>query len=258
MNKIAYYKEEIMKTAKEKNSDTGKNIATGAMGVGLLHLSKDRVLGQKTLYHGTSDTAWDGIKKEGLKTDKGGKGGASLAQGASESYRKNNEGYVFVTGVRKKANNYKHRASYNEAVDKAWRERNENIRNDRPFKDIDYDKVYKETKKKGKIVKIKMNYDKYKDYFEIAPLEAGRKYVGKGNVKELYGKHLAARGKVDIGKDEIVGLHKTSKRLKNQIKYIPKYIKNNKGRFGTGVALATAGSAMLGNSIKNSLNKKEE
>lgn len=259
MDKIANYKEMIYKEASDNKSDkqknkvknTTKSALMGVSGVGLIHLSKDRVLGQKTLYHGTSDTAWNSIKNEGLKTDKGGKGGASLGQSASESYKKNNEGFVYVTGVKKKANNYKRRAVYNETVDKMWRERNEDIIKGRPYKDIEYNKIYKETKNKGKNLKIKMNYDKYKDHFEIAPLEAGREYIGKGKVKELYGKHLAAKGNVDIGKDEIVGLHKTSKRLKNQLKYLPKYIKNNKVRFGTGVALAGTGTALVGKAIKN-------
>ena len=58
----------IDKKAKENNDkkEIGKDIAIGAVGAKMLHSSKDKILGQKTLYHGTSSKNWENIKKEGL------------------------------------------------------------------------------------------------------------------------------------------------------------------------------------------------
>lgn len=293
MDKIAMYKEKIFKeaaTKQDKKNNTGKSIATGATGVGMLHASKDRLLGQKTLYHGTSDKAWNSIKKEGLKASKGGSGASSIADDVN--YIESSKNKVHLTGSKLKSRMYagidkamknikdtpemkkfeelkdkhyeggKRKYPYFETPEelKVYRDANKEV-NKKMFKEI-----YK-PKNKGKIVKVKMNYDKYKK-MEVDPDETGgvimnelnNKYKTNGGgikkIVEPFARHQASRGSFDVGKDEIVGLHKTSKRLKNQIKYLPKYIKNNKTRFGTGVALAGTGGALLGNAIK--ANKKEE
>lgn len=255
MDKIASYKEIIYKEAssKQKDNDTSKNIESGVLGAGMIHSSKDRLLGQKTLYHGTSDKNWEGIKKEGLKANKGGSGAASFVD--NQYFMDNSKNKVHVTGSKLKARMY---SGLEKATKKVDMDNIENVSG--LFKE-----VFKK-ENKGKIAKIKMNYDKYKS-MEIDPDE-----VGGGIMEDIGGKlksqrakkilepiarHQAARGNIDVGKDEIVGLHKTSKRLKNQMKYLPKYIKNNKARFGTGVALAGTGTALAGKAVKDGVIKEK-
>lgn len=256
MDKIANYKDIIYKEASSKQEDsnnTRKNVASGAVGAGMVHSSKDKLLGQKTLYHGTSDKNWESIKKEGLKADKGGSGAASFVD--NQYFMENSKNKVHVTGSKLKARMY---SGLEKATKKVDMDNIENVSG--LFKE-----VFKK-ENKGKIAKIKMNYDKYKS-MEIDPDEVGggiMEAIG-GKLKsqrakkmlEPIARHQAARGSMDVGKDEIVGLHKTSKRLKNQMKYLPKYIKNNKARFGTGVALAGTGTALVGNAIKNTVDREK-
>lgn len=291
MNKIAYYKEKIYKqatTGQENNNNTAGNVATGAVGAGMIHASKDKILGQKTLYHGTSKKNWESIKNQGLQASKGGSGAAKVIDNAD--YIKGSTNKVHLTGSKMKAKMYSGLEGAKNSLKgtpamktfEALKDKHydggrrtsplfdtpEEMRAYRKASNKVNSRILKESMKKknqGKVVKVKMNYDKYKK-MEIDPDEAGgmimeglgdkiKNKKAKGMV-ESFAKHQASRGNIDVGKDEIVGLHKASKRLKNQIKYMPKYIKNNKARFGIGVALAGTGGALLGNAIK--ANKKEE
>ena len=277
----------------DNNKDNKQQIALDAIGgIGgakMLHSSKDRLLGQKTLYHGTSNKNWENIKKEGLKASRGGIGGACDAFNA-EGDRISSKNYVHVTGIKSKADMYSRMPMITKSV-------NEKNNNNEEYRKIIKEKADIESKylkydkngnkyldfpddatlhryhqlcgkidkineksiiksmnpfaKKEKRIKIKMDYDKYKNNFHIDPDEQGGVFMGKGKFAEGIGKHFASKGKVDIGKDEIVGLHKTSDRLKGQIKRLPSYIKNNPGRFGAGVALASGGSYLTARSIRN-------
>ena len=97
----------IDKKAKENNDkkEIGKDIAIGAVGAKMLHSSKDKILGQKTLYHGTSSKNWENIKKEGLRADKGGINGASDAI-KSDLYKNDSKSKVHATAKKWKADMY--------------------------------------------------------------------------------------------------------------------------------------------------------
>lgn len=277
----------------DNNKDNKQQIALDAIGgIGgakMLHSSKDRLLGQKTLYHGTSNKNWENIKKEGLKASRGGIGGASDILNNKE-YQIAGKGNIHLTGMKSKANIYaKMPATKSIYADKRTkdimkemedieakygkRRNNGDLVFDFPYMngkqhplEKKYWDLFKERSKihdkaaritmnpftkKEKRIKIKMDYDKYKNNFHIDPDEQGEVFMGKGKFAERIGKHFASKGNVDIGKDEIVGLHKTSDRLKSQVKRLPSYIKNNPGRFGAGIALASGGSYLTARSIRN-------
>lgn len=80
------------------------NIPLSILGASIVINSKDKLLGKKTLYQGTSKENWDNIKKDGIKADFGGTG-ASKSVGNS-AYQKNSEGKIHLTAVRPIANTY--------------------------------------------------------------------------------------------------------------------------------------------------------
>ncbi|MGN1033248.1 MAG: hypothetical protein ACI4PU_07260 [Intestinibacter sp.] len=290
MNKKYVTANEILnsmnKEAKEKNDkkETAKDVAMGAVGAKMLHSSKDRILGQKTLYHGTSSKNWENIKKEGFRSDRGGVGGAGDAI-KSDLYKNDSKGKVHVTAKKWKADMYSRIGESAEKVNKTPEaEKYMKIRNKltgkngnivfsgtedeikkqmKSFNEAhkDFTKVqFKEmAKNKGKIAKIKMDYNKYKK-MEIDPYEQGEafgnmaKKVKNKGAKEILnniGKDFAARGNTNITPDEIVGLHNPAKRLTKTVKNIPNYAKTNKGRFGAGLALAGIGGALMGKSVRD-------
>ena len=285
-----YYFEKVARNIdKESNKEKIQTAGTAVAGAKMIHSSKDRVLGQKTLYHGTSSKNWESIKKEGIKANRGGQGASSLID--NKGYIENSQNKVHLTGSKIKARMYA-------GLDKATESMKGTPEMQRfselkkkhiapgqtqpsftSYSDMEeYNKANQAYAKKlfseslkrknqGKLMKVKMGYDKYKK-MEIDPDEAGgvimrefgdgiKSKKGKALLESI-AKHQASRGSFDIGKDEIVGLHKTSKRLKNTAKNLPDYIKNNKGRFGSGVAMATLGTAMIGNSIKRGKNQSEK
>ena len=281
----------IDKKAKENNDkkEIGKDIAIGAVGAKMLHSSKDKILGQKTLYHGTSSKNWENIKKEGLRADKGGINGASDAI-KSDLYKNDSKSKVHATAKKWKADMYsrigessdkvsktpeakKYTEVRNKFTDKDGKIVFNGTTNDEVKKQVksfrkahkDFTKVqFKEmAKNKGKVAKIKMDYNKYKK-MEIDPFEQGQafgnlaKKVKNKGAKEVLnnmGKDFAARGNINITPDEIVGLHNPAKRLAKTVKNIPHYAKTNKGRFGAGLALAGTGGALMNKSIKDIKNK---
>ena len=281
----------IDKKAKENNDkkEIGKDIAIGAVGAKMLHSSKDKILGQKTLYHGTSSKNWENIKKEGLRADKGGINGASDAI-KSDLYKNDSKSKVHATAKKWKADMYsrigessdkvsktpeakKYTEVRNKFTDKDGKIVFNGTTNDEVKKQVksfrkahkDFTKVqFKEmAKNKGKVAKIKMDYNKYKK-MEIDPFEQGQafgnlaKKVKNKGAKEVLnnmGKDFAARGNINITPDEIVGLHNPAKRLAKTVKNIPHYAKTNKGRFGAGLALAGTGGTLMSKSIKDIKNK---
>lgn len=281
-----YYFEKVAKNVdKESNKDKVQTVGMGAIGAKMIHGSKDRILGQKTLYHGTSSKNWESIKNEGLKANRGGQGASSIID--NSEYVKNSQNKVHLTGNKSKARMYAGLEKATESMKgtpemqrfnelrKKYIKPGEEHPVFESAKDMkEYSKASEEANKRiftealksknqGKVVKIKMNYDKYKK-MEVDPDEVGglimrefsdeiKSKKGKALLESI-AKHQASRANFDIGKDEIVGLHKTSKRLKNTAKNLPSYIKNNKGRFGSGVAMAALGTAMIGNSLEK--NKK--
>lgn len=80
------------------------NIPLSILGASVVMNSKDKLLGKKTLYQGTSKENWGSIKKDGLKADFGGTG-ASKSVGNS-AYQKNSKGKIHLTAMRPIANTY--------------------------------------------------------------------------------------------------------------------------------------------------------
>ena len=254
-------------------------------GAGLIYGSTDKITGEKTLYHGTSLNNAKLIKEQGLRTDKGGSGGTSDVGGIKANhYRDVSKGRVYATARKSKAKayakiaegaedwrnsgNYKELDAlqdkytvHDEKSDK-WkivfpktekgqkdRRRFEELRRRRnatsratwidPFED------------KGKVFKIKVPYDKWKNKFEVDPDEKGGWTKGKGKLLEHYGKDIAGRTRENITKDEIVGLHNPKDRLKKRLEEHPEYVKNNPGRFATGVGMASGGAYLVGKNVNN-------
>ncbi|MEG0728222.1 MAG: hypothetical protein RR420_01230 [Anaerovoracaceae bacterium] len=280
----------LFRYANDQSDDKkSKGLIGGAIGAGMMYGAKDRVLGQKTLYHGTSSSNWDNIKKDGLRVDKGGSGASSVVDNVGpdgQRYSQNSAGKVHLTGDRSKAQ------FYSGVTSGGQKRKNELNELDSKIKELDktkkgfmnYDEVekYRNTKaslnkqktkihfqnaaegfnpfnKDKKIVKIKMGYDKYKK-LDIDMDEQGGGLIeslGKDDKTrkklERPARHMASTSSQNVGKDEIVGLHKTTDRLKSTFKNMPDYIKNNKGRFATGVAMGTVGAGLIGRSIKNNI-----
>lgn len=195
-------------------------------GAGMIGASSDMILGKKTMYHGTSKANWDKIKDEGLRADKGGTGAASKVQpGEYVNASKNN---IHATRFKPVANMY---SNFGET----------------PVKPK-YTDILSEGK--GKRVKMKMDYDKFK----------GMKIdnVGSDDISDIpkafhgLAKNMAAKGNINVSPEEIIG---SNARLRDRIKHttskLPSYIKNNPGRFGAGLALAGGGAFLASKSLKN-------
>lgn len=238
----------------KKNKDDKKNLVMGLAGAGALAKSKNMIIGRKTMFHGTSKENWDKIKKEGLRTDKGGYGGASEAYKAKEiinnrvkdsvsegdRYIKGSKGYVHFTPRRAIANQYANVASGNLDYDLAGGKEmiDSSLR----------------VKKGGKRVKMNVLYDNYKK----SQFDNGLDSVSAfSKPEQVMLKHLhGSKTKIDVSPEEIVGSSaKMKDRINQTAKALPGYIKNNKVRFGAGIALAGGGSYLMGKAIKNKVNK---
>ena len=155
----------------DNNKDNKQQIALDAIGgIGgakMLHSSKDRLLGQKTLYHGTSNKNWENIKKEGLKASRGGIGGACDAFNA-EGDRISSKNYVHVTGIKSKADMY----SRMPMITKSVNEKNNN--------NEEYRKIIKEKADiESKYLKYDKNGNKYLDFPDDATLHRYHQLCGK-------------------------------------------------------------------------------
>ena len=276
----------------EKQAGIPSSVAKGALGAALLAGSTNAILGKKTLYHGTSKENWDRIKEEGMKADKGGSG-ASKSVG-NNAYQKNSENKVHLTGIKPIANMYssvntpeikKKREELESLKNKAL---NIQVHQGAPGKSVvDYklkkgrQKVYRELVKykedelkrmnmaqktfknvfvnpsidtDGKTVKVKLDYNKWKNNMEqdregVALKKQVNKYL-KGNYNPVV-KQMAARGNIDVLPEEIVGSNATlSDKAKHTLSQLPSYIKENPLRFGAGLTSAGAGTALMVNALR--------
>lgn len=279
----------------EKQAGIKTNIAKGALGAGLAAGASNALIGKKTLYQGTSNEAWDNIKKDGLRANYGGSG-ASKSVGNS-AYQKNSESKIHLTAMRPVANIY---ASVNTPEIKAKKEEvqafkdrvfNVRVSQGDPGKSVvDYklkrghhrDKLEKirgmEEELKamnllqtsnpintivspriltdGRTLKVKMNYDKWKnDMEQDREGVMYKKYINKlrgGNNPII--KNMAARGNIDVPIEEIAGSDASmSDRMKHTISGLPGYVKNNPLRFATGVASTGLGAGMMASAVKGAL-----
>lgn len=276
----------------EKEASAPSSVLKGALGAAMIAGSGNALLGKKTLYHGTSKENWDRIKEEGMRADKGGSG-ASKSVG-NNAYQKNSENKVHLTGVKPIANVYsssntpeirKKRDELVQFKDKAF---NITVTQGAPGKStVNYklkkghQKVYQELAKykedelkrmnmaqrtfknvfinpsidtDGKTVKVKLDYNKWKNNMEqdregVMFKKQVNKYL-KGNDNPVV-KQMAARGNIDVLPEEIVGSNAgISAKAKHTLSQLPGYIKENPLRFGAGLASAGAGTAMLANALR--------
>lgn len=268
-----------MSKENEKKID-GSDVALASGSLGAIGTSKNMILGKKRMYHGTSKKNWENIKTEGLRADRGGIGGASFTVG-SKDYVNNSKGKVHLTRVRPLSNVYANmnevdspivfkRGRLQEEVSKYMK--NNMIAKDDPnfpkfeeaskklkeyrskndkLMDKEFGKNFFKKPKNGKVVKINMDYNKYRS-MEIDPDQAGN--AAKGLVGKLQ-RNIASRGNINVSPEEIVGSSaKVKDRAKHTLKNIPGYVKSNPVRFGGGVALAGAGAYGL----KKLYDKKKE
>ena len=279
-DKIDSYKNEIEKQASAKSLAIkgGKALA----GAALVKGSSDMLLGKKTVYHGTSKDNWDQIKEKGLSSSKGGKGGVSA--NVNKDFKNNSKGKVYVTAAKPVANYHaafgarpemfpvtRARAELNRRrtnlLKKYGSIENMPARTREIYKKLDRQqkelyplsqKEYKrghflDPKDKGKVIKAKIDYDKFKE-MEIdpdLPLNRYLKEKSDGKISKTLQKNIAARGAVDITPEEIKDSDvDIEDRVKHTRKALPQYIKNNPLRFGAGVAGTTAGAMLLRNALK--------
>lgn len=277
---------EANKASSNKDKDSikadGVKLVAGA---GMARASGDMVLGKKTLYHGTSNQNVDKILAEGLKANKGGTGASKAIQNAQ--YMKNSSGKVHVTGMKPIAQMYSKMNATDSPVMMDYSEVSKKLNAIRSQYEegglVNYSKMpatvqkeydaltnqYKDLGKKsvdemkrnmfkrskgGKVFKIKMDYDKYRN-FEIDPDQAGA--VSKNKFTNAIKRNIASRGPFDVTPDEIAGAtpHSISK-VKQTAKNLPAYIKKHPGRFGTGLALATGGTVLAGKAVKDIYDKR--
>ena len=117
IDKVAQLVKTAKENKKEKDDNAGKKVAgalyaasaAGAASAGI-KARKDRVLGYKSVYHGTSDSIAKDIRKKGLKASKGGSSsGASTKDDAALGTDKNvkrSKGKTYITTRKDVASNY--------------------------------------------------------------------------------------------------------------------------------------------------------
>lgn len=266
------------------NKNNKSDVAKLGVGASMIGLSGDRVLGKKTLYHGTKNENVGSILEEGLRAGKGGTG-ASEAIGNAK-YIKDSSGKVHVTGIKPIADMYskmnatdspkmqefaqvskkfdtlanKYQKSGGiffsdmspDDVTEFKRLSGQRRELNRAMKNEAKSNFFKKSKG-GKTLKIKMDYDKFKA-MEIDPDQAGP--IAKNKILNRLQKNIASRGSVDIRPDEIIrGKVPRTTRIEKTVKNLPKYIKNNPGRFGAGVALGVGGTILTGKAAKHLYDK---
>jgi len=220
-------------------SDKIKIIPT-AWGAQLARASVDPIVGNKSIYHGTSRKAWESIKKEGLDPRKGATGGATdglrgfakktgqdnpFMDEAADNFKRNSKNKIHYTG--------------NKTIARAFSFLSGAGHGDR-----------------GKVVRVKMpqaDWDNFKKTVEMD------KDLGPQTNPDQAGAAFKTKKKVNT--DAFSNAPKAKyKRGKALLKQFPSYIKNNKGRLGKGIAAATIGTALLNygvvNPIKEKLRKK--
>ena len=106
----------------------------------------------------------------------------------------------------------------------------------------------------GKTVKVNLDYNKWKNHMEqdregvMFKKQVNSKLRGDNNPLV---KHMAARGNINVLPEEIAGSNATlSEKARHTLSQLPGYVKENPLRFGSGLATAGAGTAMLANALR--------
>lgn len=253
----------LAKMAEENNSQQPKQhrILDGTIGFGSLGMSKDRIIGQKSLFHGTSKENAKAIKQEGFRADHGGIGGSSSAVG-NKTFVDDSKGLIHMTGMRPYANMYANLTDKSNPTVKKFHDKakafNDTLGNRINRTQAEKDEVkhavnenFKaELKMMGKgfitphgqnseILKVKLPYRTFDSNF-------------KRDASGGFNRHMAATTNQNIGPEYIKGSKEFShlsnaKRLASEF---PSYVTNHPGRFGLGLGLAGLGAYGLHNAFK--------
>lgn len=245
----------------DRVSDTSNGVALASVAIGGVSLasSVDRLTGMKTLYHGTSKANAEKIKEQGFKASMGGKGGSSEIIG-HEGFIKGSAGYVHGTSIAPYANFYanlegdpKVKSAMEDSF-KGLYQLQEDL-NSGKINIETYQKEMKKVERKGakgqfaglvkphsrksaEVLKMTVPYSSYNKMF---------KHDEDGGVN----RYMAAKTSKDIGTEYIKGGANQQSKASMIKKNFPDYIKNHKGRFGLGVALAGLGGYGVVSGIDN-------
>lgn len=272
----------LIKIANEQQEKTHWGDAALATGGGLATLNaKDRILGRKTLYHGTSAENAAKIKQEGFKLSDG-MGGASEALG-EQQFIDNSKGKIHMSPQRGIANGFAMVAD--DPKLKEMKTTVNGLRAQLEASDLESvpvsefaDHVEKRTDLQRQIVSGRRDaFDHSSKLLArgiITPpqLSAGetlKMSVPYGDFRamqpdpdmfpgadEEFVRQLAVRTDTPPGLEYIKGSVDDigrAGRLKESLRLMPDYIKAHPGRFGSGVGLAGAGLAGMGLAAHNQL-----
>lgn len=267
----------IANDQQEKNH-WGDAALAGGGGIATLN-AKDRILGRKTLYHGTSKDNAAKIKQEGFKLSNG-LGGASEALG-EQQFIDNSKGLIHLTPQRGIANGFGAVAGeprlkeLGAEVSSLKSKLNETENATIPFSQWE-DNMKQTEELVGEVHKNKLQMNELTakrlaggvvmppgrfggetlkmsvPYRDFAAMEADSDIL-KG-LDPSIARQLAVRTDTPPGLEYIKGSVDDMGRmgrLKESLQLMPDYIKAHPGRFGTGVGLAGAGLAGMGLAAHN-------
>ncbi len=231
---MKYLTKQASKRPKEERTST---LAT-SLGYQAVKGAPDKIVGNKSMYHGTSRAAWESIKTEGLDPRKGASGGATEAL---KNFLNNaSPGAGDAAGARFKANS----KGYTHFTNSPTAARLMSFLSGMGHGD------------RGKVVRVKMPFaawEKFKGSVDMdtdwGPTNTNPDGMGAGY-----------KTKKKINPDAFLNNAGSKlKRGKALLKQFPSYIKNNPGRFAKGVGRATLGTALINyglvQPLKNRFNK---
>jgi hypothetical protein len=214
----------LTKLAKRRREDesakrpVAKDVGLLAGGGVIAAKSRHGIMGTQRVYHGTTADRWKEIRKAGLDPKFGGTGAAAHA--GSEKFKGGSKGRVHVTRSKGTARFF-----------------------------ADFGKGH--TGKKGKIIPINMDYDKY------LRMEADPDIIGVNAPKPLQ-RYLGTRGTEKVTPEEIKGSTATLRaKAKNRLGKLPGYVRKHPGRFGLGLAGLGAGAYLAQKGARNLVERRK-
>lgn len=225
-------------SSKKKRGDNKKAALYGAGGTSLLYYGRDPLVGQKTLFHGTTKKAWQNIKNEGLLASKG-SGGHGMTQviGAPEHVINRTKGQVYASGTRFVAN------MSNDFIKNTFRQQPKTIKLRIPFR----------------------RYASYKIDPEFLEIKENVKIMAPKASKVIptsFYKHLASYTNKDIEPKYIKGTkawrHGYVSRAKELAREFPSYAKGNPRRLASGAVATAAGAYLVNKSVKEAFKARKK
>ena len=236
-------------TGEDKRGKTRKIVSEAgpvAVGTGISYLSLPLLLGKKRLYHGTSQKAWNKIKKEGLDPRYGGtKPGGAAAEGVKQ-WEKGSKGVMHLGG-------YLDARGYARMVGERSTGRTPSL----------LEGYFLGPGKHGKIITIYLPYEKSLARVPGRLLERlGLKQPKQSEFSEIIMNTIRGVKKLKpvFGADPTYpGVIRTrvhiqpkyfgQKALFGSLGKLPKYIMEHPIRFGVGAAGVPAGLALIANAV---------